>query len=263
MAEPALNFNDAAAYERAMGRWSRAVARSFLEWISPPEGARWLDAGCGTGVFTELVVAGCAPAAVDAIDPSSAQIEYARAQPLARSAAFRVADAQALPFAEGAFDIVVAALVLNFITDRPRALGELRRVACADGIVAGYVWDFAQERSPSGPLRRGMKASGLAVPDLPGTAHSGLDALATLFGEAGLVSVATRSIEVTQRYSDFEDFWDAQTPAYSPTTRMIAAMTADERARLKAAVRAGLSVDADGGIRYVARAHAVRARVPH
>jgi len=27
------------AYERYMGRWSRPLARAFLEWLAPPSGA--------------------------------------------------------------------------------------------------------------------------------------------------------------------------------------------------------------------------------
>jgi len=50
------HFSDGAAYELFMGRWSRAVGAIFLEWVAPPKGARWLDIGCGTGVFTELVL---------------------------------------------------------------------------------------------------------------------------------------------------------------------------------------------------------------
>jgi ubiquinone/menaquinone biosynthesis C-methylase UbiE len=262
MAEQSFSFDDSAAYERAMGRWSRAVAPAFLDWVAPPSGARWLDVGCGTGVFTELVVDACAPSTISAVDPSSAQIEHARRQPVAGRADFQVGDAQALPFADGVFDVVVAALAINFIADRPRALSEMRRVARAGGIVAGYVWDFADERSPSGPLRDGMRRFGIDVPELPGTSHSSLGALESLFREAGFESVASRSIEVTQRYSGFDDFWQAQTPGYSPTTRIIAAMTTGECARLKKKVREGLPSDPDGGIAYSARAHAVRARVP-
>jgi SAM-dependent methyltransferase len=245
-----------------MGRWSRAVAPAFLDWVAPPSGARWLEVGCGTGVFTELVVDRCAPAMVSAVDPSSVQIDHARRQPVARRVDFRVGDARALPFADGGFDVVAAALVINFIPDRPRALGEMRRVARAGGIVAGYVWDFAAERSPSGPLRVGMRQFGADVPELPGTRDSSLGALGSLFRDAGLERVATRSIEVTLRYSSFDDFWQAQTPSYSPTTRIIAAMTAGECARLKETVREGLPVNADGGIEYSAHAHAIQARVP-
>src|SRR5215813_7297617 len=51
-----VTFNDAEAYERFMGRWSRSVGAIFLDWVAAPKGARWLDAGCGTGIFTELIV---------------------------------------------------------------------------------------------------------------------------------------------------------------------------------------------------------------
>ena len=57
MAEIAQSFDDSAAYERFMGRWSRAVGPMFLAWVAPPSGARWLEIGCGTGVFTEVTLA--------------------------------------------------------------------------------------------------------------------------------------------------------------------------------------------------------------
>jgi hypothetical protein len=38
-------------YEAFMGRWSRPVARAFVEWLQPRRWAHWLDIGCGTGAF--------------------------------------------------------------------------------------------------------------------------------------------------------------------------------------------------------------------
>jgi ubiquinone/menaquinone biosynthesis C-methylase UbiE len=245
-----------------MGRWSRAAAPVFLDWVAPPPGARWLEVGCGTGIFTELVLDTCSPAAVSAVDPSEAQIAHARGEPAARRVDFRVADAQSLPFADSAFDVVAAALVINFIPDRPRALSEMRRVAREGGIVAGYVWDLAAELSPSGPLRLGMRRFGADVPDLPGAGDSGLAALRSLFERAGLERIATRTIEVTQSYADFDDFWQAQTPSYSPTTKMIAAMRKSECANLMESVRAGLPIRPDGSVEYSARANAVKAFAP-
>lgn len=59
---PNVNFDDGAAYENFMGRWSRQIGAVFLDWLSPPRDARWLDVGCGTGVFTQLVLDRCNPA---------------------------------------------------------------------------------------------------------------------------------------------------------------------------------------------------------
>src|SRR5687768_8261079 len=119
MAEAAVSFDDSDAYERFMGSWTRAVGPLFLQWLQPARQVRWLDVGCGTGIFTQLVVDRCAPDAVVALDCAQAQIDQARRQHLSERIDFRLADAQALPFANGSFDVVVSALVINFIPDRP------------------------------------------------------------------------------------------------------------------------------------------------
>src|SRR4051812_24453230 len=81
MSEPAIRFEDGAAYERMMGTWSRLAGSVFLDWLAPHPGLRWLDVGCGNGAFTELIAQRCAPAAVDGIDPSDAQLAFARGRP--------------------------------------------------------------------------------------------------------------------------------------------------------------------------------------
>ena len=141
---------------------------SLIGWRHPA-GAHWLDVGCGTGLFTELILDTRSPATVFAIDQAAAQIEHARRKPVAQRANFQVGDAQALPFPDSTFDVVVSALVINFIPDRPRALSEMRRVARTQGVVAGYVWDFGEELSPSGPFRLGMREIVADLPALPGT----------------------------------------------------------------------------------------------
>lgn len=262
MAQTRIDFADASGYERLMGRWSRSVAAHFLRWIEPPRGAKWLDVGCGTGILTEALLDLCEPASVIGIDPAGAQIEQASRGPAGARAKFQQADAMSLPFPDGCFDIAASALVINFIPDPLRALGEMLRVTAPGGMVAGYVWDFGRELSPTGPLRQAMRAFGAVVPAIPGTVHSSLQALQSLFLRAGMDSIQSTTVDVTLAYSDFEDFWKAQTPGYSPTTKIINSMTEGERRRLKRVVREALSIGPNGKIEYAARANAIRAAVP-
>ena len=255
-------FGDGAAYERFMGRWSSAVGAVFLEWVAPPAGAHWLDIGCGTGVFTELALDTCSPATIAAVDPSAAQVELARNKPVGQRADFRVADAQQLPFPDAAFDVVASALVINFIPDRPRAIAEMRRVGRPGGVVAGYVWDFLAGRSPGSPITSGLHRIGARPPSVEGREDSRLEALIALFTGAGLKDIATRTIEVSMSFSDFNDCWVSLTPGYSPTGKAVAALSETDREKLIESVRGSLPAGPDGSITYSARANAIKARVP-
>jgi hypothetical protein len=49
MAVSEIRFDDGASYERYMGVWSRLVGETFLSWLAPSPGLRWIDIGCGNG----------------------------------------------------------------------------------------------------------------------------------------------------------------------------------------------------------------------
>src|ERR1700683_3320526 len=115
MTNETIRFDDGNAYEQFMGKWSLLARKIFLDWLAPKTGLRWLDVGCGNGAFTELVVERCAPATVEGIDASEAQLEYARRRIASPVARFRVGDAMALPFADNAFDAAVMPLVIFFV----------------------------------------------------------------------------------------------------------------------------------------------------
>src|SRR3990172_6347908 len=132
-----------AAYESYVARWSRLVARRFIEWLAIPPAARWLDLGCGTGALTETILRQANPAQVEGIDPSEGYLALAREQVRDPKARFDSGDAGHLSFESGRYDAVVSALVLNFIPNLPAGIAEMVRVARLDGVVAGYVWDYA------------------------------------------------------------------------------------------------------------------------
>jgi ubiquinone/menaquinone biosynthesis C-methylase UbiE len=255
------SFDDGEAYEQFMGRWSREIGKAFLTWLQPPEGAHWLDVGCGTGIFTKLISDTCSPASVVAIDPSESQIAHARAQVTRTKAEFRLADAQDLPFPDKTFDIVASALVVNFVPHKARAMSEMRRTVRPGGFVAACVWNFAAELSPSGPLRRAMRRIGIEAPPIPGTDISSPAVLADLLEKAGLKGLNTDSFEVAVSFRDFDDYWRSQTPHYAPVTSVIAAMSLRDRLRLMEAVRDYLQPSCDG-VGYSASAIAVKGYRP-
>src|SRR5579864_8507074 len=114
-------WTSGAAYELWMGRWSQLLAAEFLNWLSVPAGARWLDVCCGSGIVSHAVVDGCAPASVLGIDASPEQIAFARQHHAHPKVTFEVADAMALPFDDATIDVAVCGLGLNFIPQPEQA----------------------------------------------------------------------------------------------------------------------------------------------
>jgi SAM-dependent methyltransferase len=212
-------------------------------------------------VFTKLVFDRCSPSEVVAVDPVRAQIDYARCRLDSRNVDFRVADAQFLPFADGCFEVVTSALVLNFIADPIRALTEMRRVTSAGGLVAAYLWDFENELSPSGPFRSGLRRFGIDVPDIPGTSISAMDAIRSAFTQARFGQIATHAIDIPISFPNFDAFWRAQTLGHSPVAGIITSLPAPDQVSLAERIRSGLPTSSDGRIEYLSRANAVRACV--
>ena len=110
--------------------------------LRPETGLRWLDVGCGNGAFTEMLVERCAPVSVQGIDPSEAQLAFARTRPASRVAQFRQGDAMAQSFPDDTFDVAVMPLVIFFVSDPEKGVAETVRVVCPGGTVTAYAWDL-------------------------------------------------------------------------------------------------------------------------
>ena len=257
-----IRFDDGAAYEQYMGKWSLLAGDTFLRWLAPEPGLRWLDVGCGSGAFTELLVERCAPASVQGIDPAEAQLAFARQRPAARIARFSKGDAMALPFPASSFDAAVMPLVIFFVPAPARGVAEMARVVCPGGVVSAYAWDMEGGGFPYEGLRAEMRSLGVNAPVPPSPDASRIEALQALWTGAGLESVETRAIAVERTFADFDDYWSTIFAGPSVAAKL-AAMRPEELALLKGRMRLRLPMDGRGRITYGARANAVKGRVSH
>lgn len=259
MAADSIRFDDGAAYERYMGRWSQLAGEAFLDWLAPEPGLRWLDVGCGNGAFTERLVERCAPVSIHGIDPSEEQLAYARARSTSRAVQFRQGDAMAQPFPDNNFDAAVMPLVIFFVPDPAQGVAEMARVVRPGGAVAAYAWDMFGGGFPYEPLREELRALGVAVPEPPSPDASRIEALRDLWAGAGLEAVETREIAVQRTFADFDDYWTTVLGGPSVGSKL-AAMTSEDLALLQTRMRARLPADEKGRITCKARANAVKGR---
>jgi SAM-dependent methyltransferase len=256
-----IRFIDGIAYERYMGKWSRLVGEAFLDWMAPQSGLRWLDVGCGNGAFTEILIERYAPVSVHGIDPSEAQLAYARTRIVSPVAQFRQGDAMAQPFPDDTFDAAVMPLVIFFVPEPAQGVAEMVRVVSAGGTVSAYAWDMVGGGFPYKALQDEMRELGVAAPVAPSVDASRIDVLRDLWSGAGLEAVETREITVQRTFADFDDYWTTVLggPSVGPS---LAAMASEDVALLQERMRARLPVDVTGRITYSARANAVKGRVP-
>lgn len=197
----------------AWGDFAAPARAALLDAAGVTAGTRLLDVGCGTGEL--LADAAARGAAVAGADVAPGMVT--RARRAAPGADLRVADAEDLPWPDGAFAVVAAVTVLHLADDPAAAVAEAARVLAPGGLLAVCGWaerdrceldaveaalaaDDGDEPGPEGPLRReepvrallagaGLAVEHVALVDVPWTAADG-DALVRglLLGEdaAGL-----------------------------------------------------------------------------
>jgi SAM-dependent methyltransferase len=250
------HLDDGASYELMMGRWSLLVGARFIEWIAVPNGARWLDVGCGSGAFTQLLVERCRPADVHAFDTSAEQLAYARSRlPAGSPVSWTEGDAMSLPVTDASFDAAVMALVLFFVPEPTVAIAEMCRAVRPGGTVAAYHWDVSGGGFPLADIASEMLELGVPPRVPPSVDASTIAASTALWQESGLHHVRTCQITVQRDFESFDDYWSSAEPSKS-LRPMFEAMDAERRDLLKANVRRRL-VAGQGPLSVSARANAI------
>jgi len=250
-------------YEYYMGRWSRLVAQSFVDWLALPSELSWLDIGCGSGALSEAIIKSHKLATLTAIDQSEGFVRATQRR-LGSRAHCRVGNALSLPLEDSSVNVAVSGLVLNFIPEPEKALDEMRRVTDVGGMVAVYIWDYAGKMDF---LRHfwdaavELKPGALSLHESRRFPDSNTDALKRLFENAGFVDIETSPIEITTYFRDFDDYWKPFIGGQGPAPSFVLSLDEAEKNKLRNALKARLPTQPDGSISMVARAWAAKGRV--
>jgi len=250
-------------YEQYVGRWSRRVAPPFLAWLNIPAGTRWLDVGCGTGALCAAIADRCAPSSVAGVEPSDGFLEAAK-ENLAGKVALHRGTATAIPLDDASVDVVVSALVLNFVPDPRAALTEMARVTKGSGTIAAYVWDYSGKME----LMRFFWDAAVEFDPEAAKLDEGArfplcrpEALEALFAGAGLRGVAVRPIDIPTPFASFDEYWQPFLGGQGPAPAYAMSLDETARARLRDRIKERIPTAANGSISLIARAWAVRASV--
>lgn len=180
-----------------VGTTLQPVGERLCEAVDLRAGERLLDVAAGNG--NASLAAARRHAEVVSTDYVAVLLERGRARASADGLAieFREADAEALPFADGSFDVVLSTFGVMFTPDQERAAAELRRVCRPGGRIGLASW------TPEGFLGQMFRTIGKHVPPPSGVRSPmqwGTQArLAELFGAGASIAATARTFEFHYR----------------------------------------------------------------
>lgn len=243
------------AYDRFMGRYSRPLASRFADWLEVSAGQQALDVGCGPGALTEQLVRRLGADRVSALDPSAPFVEACRTR--FPDVDVQQGAAESLPYADDAFDLAAACLVVHFMSDPVGGVAEMRRVTRGGGWVGATVWDLAGSRAPMAPL---WEAVAELQPDHGGEKEfpgGSRESLVAILEGAALRDVESTELAVTVGHPTFEEWWEPYLHGVGPAGEAVAALGPDGQHRLEEVLRRTLG---DGPFELTAVAYAARGR---
>ncbi len=162
-----------------------------------------LETAAGTGVLTEALSKVLPDAEIIATDLNQAMIDAAEARPGSRRIEFRVVDAQALPYGDGSFDLVVCQFGVMFFPDRIGAYREARRVLKPGGRFLFNAWGRLEDNEASLVVAQAVAS---AFPDDPPSflqrtpfGYHDIGRIEADLRSAGFTEVASEKVEKRSR----------------------------------------------------------------
>jgi ubiquinone/menaquinone biosynthesis C-methylase UbiE len=136
-------------YDRYLGPLLfEPYALDLVSRIDPRQAQTVLEIACGTGRVTRHLKSTLLPSArLTATDINPDMIAVAKSALNCETITWATADAQALPFPDESFDLVVCQYGLMFVPDKPKAFAEAFRVLKNGGIFLFNTWDNIRHNS--------------------------------------------------------------------------------------------------------------------
>ena len=255
-AEGAATFRSAAdMYGRFVGRYAPSLAAALIGTVGLDRDDRVLDVGCGPGGLAAALAGVVGEENVAAVDPSEPFVSLCRER--LPGADVQVAVAEELPFEDDSFDAAFAQLVVNFMTDPVRGVGEMKRVVEPGGSVAACTWDYKEGMTM---IRAFWDAAHEIAPEGAeeydegkNMHHATVEELTGLWEEVGLDQVEGGELSVTVDYADFEDLWAPLPTGIGPAGAFCASLEPEQQQALRAAMARRLG-DPEGPFELSARA---------
>jgi ubiquinone/menaquinone biosynthesis C-methylase UbiE len=259
-------FDNAEAFHKYMGRWSRLLAPLLVDFADIRDEGLALDVGSGTGVLAFSLAEMRPRCEVLGIDPSKEFVEFSGGRnPFRDRVKFEVGDAQQMNFRDGTFQSSLSLLVFNFIPDSTKALREVIRVTKPGGVIAAAVWDYGDGMRMLRLLWDAAEAVDPRARFLE-ESHRPLcrqGELRQLWTEGGLRDVREQPLEIGIRFQSFADYWDPFLLGQGSAGAYVRSIGDDRRTALRDELRARLHLSSDDSpFTLPARAWAVRGIVP-
>jgi len=250
-------------YEYYMGRWSKLVASQFIDWLSPNPRMDWLDIGCGTGALSEAIVNKSNAKKIIALDQSEGFLQTT-AQRLNGKVQCQLGNALELPLADKSVNMTVSGLLFNFLPDSNKALSEMRRVTTPGGTVALYVWDYAGRMDFLNyfwdvAVELDPQANNLhEARRFPNSTSAQLQ---TLFAEMKFSGISVAPLDITTRFSNFDDYWLPFLGKQGPAPTYLAGLSDVKQNQIAQMLKQRIPISKDGSIQMAARAWAIKGTV--
>jgi len=134
-----LKFNPVGLFHRLNQlHWYRDALLDWTDSLDIVQGARLLEIGCATGTLSRHLAQ---RATVTAVDQSDQMVAAAQRRGNGDNPHFITGDIHALPLPDRHFNDVIAASVINIVSDPQHALAEMQRLAVKGGLVSVLVPD--------------------------------------------------------------------------------------------------------------------------